>query len=250
MLMKKSKIIIVLIILIFICFYNYSYSQIVLQAGGGVGLTIPEGDFSGNTMDFYSGKNFGLGSGLDIHAKAKAGILGFLLYGQINYSSLSNNGYAVPGQGNVDISQKVLSFRIGPEFDFDIPASPITPYLDGNVGMNIFSGNVTFQGVPDVPNADYVIESASRFGIGLGGGVLFKLNPLMHLDIGLHYNFMNFLGKNYKDVNPLINQRLDSYLALNDDKDPAYNSESNIHIIGNSRSVNTLELTATLLFGI
>lgn len=247
---NKFESIFIILALIMLLAYNNSYAQITLQVGGGAGLTIPESDFSGTTMDYYSGKSYGLGSGLNLHAKAKVGLLGFLLFGQIDYNSLSNNGYAVPGEGNIDISQKIVSFKVGPEFDLNIPMLPLTPYLDGNIALNFFSGSVAFQGVTNVPDANYVIESTSRIGIGLGGGVIFKLNPLMHLDVGLHYNLMNLLGKEFKDLNPLVNQRLDSYLALNDDKDPAFSSGSRVHIIQNSRSINTLQITATLLIGI
>lgn len=247
---NKYESAIIILALIMLLAYNNSYAQITLQVGGGAGLTIPESDFSGTTMDYYSGKSYGLGSGLNLHAKAKVGLLGFLLYGQIDYISLSNNGYAIPGEGNVDISQNIVSFKVGPEFDLNIPLVPVTPYLDGNIALNFFSGNVTFKGVPNITDANYVIESASRVGIGLGGGVIFKLNPLMHLDLGIHYNLLNLLGKKFNDVNPTVNQRLDSYLALNDDTDPAYSLGLPYHIIGNSRSINTLQITATLLIGI
>lgn len=229
---------------------NNSQAQITLQAGGGIGIVIPEGDLSGTTMDYYSGKNYGLGSGFNLHAKVKAGLLGFILFGELDFNSLSNNGYSVPGEGSVDISQKIISLKAGPEFQLNIPASSLTPYFEANIGINFFSGDVTFQGVANVPDADYVIQPANRLGLGLGGGVIIKLNPLMRLDIGIEYNFMNLLGKSFDDINPLVNQRLDSYLSLNDDKDPAYNPFSNVHIIGNSRSINSIQVCATLLVGI
>jgi len=127
---------------------------------------------------------------------------------------------------------------------------PIAPYLDGSISLNIFTSNVTFSGVPNVSDANYSVNSASRIGLGVGGGILFALNPLIHLDLGIHYNLMNLFGKSFDTVNPQINQRTVSYLSLNDDKDPAYSSGSSTHIIGNSRSINSLEITATILFGI
>ena len=80
---------------------NNSQAQITLQAGGGIGIVIPEGDLSGTTMDYYSGKNYGLGSGFNLHAKVKAGLLGFILFGELDFNSLSNNGYSVPGEGSI-----------------------------------------------------------------------------------------------------------------------------------------------------
>jgi opacity protein-like surface antigen len=247
---KKFNFVFLLIVFLSLFIFNNSNAQITLQAGGGASLVIPEGDLSGTTMDYYSGKNYGLGSGFNLHAKVKAGLLGFILFGELDYNSLSNNGYSIPGEGSVDISQKIISLKAGPEFQLNIPASSLTPYLEANLGLNFFSGDVTFQGVANVPDADYVIQSASRIGLGLGGGVIIRLNPLVRLDIGIEYDFMNLLGKSFDDVNPLVNQRLDSYLSLNDDKDPAYSQVSNIHVIGNSRSINSMQVSATILIGI
>jgi hypothetical protein len=64
------------------------------------------------------------------------------------------------------------------------------------------------------------------------------------------YNLLYLFGKSWQDVNPTIDQRLDSYLALNDDMDPAYLAGSNTHIIGGSRTINTFAITATAMFGL
>lgn len=91
-----------------------SRSQENLKLGGGIGVTIPASDFSGSTVEYYGGSGYGLGSGLNLHGKAKIGLSGLNLVGEIDYSSFGNTGNSEPGQGTVDISQKILSLKIGP----------------------------------------------------------------------------------------------------------------------------------------
>ena len=93
------------------------------------------------------------------------------------------------------------------------------------------------------------MTGANRVGIGFNGGALFNFSGFI-LDVGIQYNFLNLFGKDWQDVNPNVDQRLDSYLALNDEMDPAYTAGSNTHIIGSSRSINTFVITATAMFGL
>ena len=229
------------------------YSQIPrpvsIELGGGIGYVLPGGDYGGTTMDFYSGSKYGLSSGLNIQGKARFALVGINLVGELNYSSLSNNGYSEPGQGNVEVSQKILSFRVGPEFKLNLPALPFTPYVGANIALNRFSGNFTFQGVARVPAADFSMQSATRIGFGISGGALFRMSSFT-LDIGIEYNLLNVFGKSWEDVNPTIDQRLDSYLSLNDNMDPAYTAGNNTHIVGSSRTINSFAITATAMFGL
>src|SRR3970040_519742 len=89
-----------------------SFAQITLQVGGGAGVTIPSSDYSGTTIEFYNGENYGLAAGLNLHAKAKAGFGGFILFAEIDYSSLSNDGESEPGQGTVEITQNIVAVRV------------------------------------------------------------------------------------------------------------------------------------------
>jgi len=61
---------------------------------------------------------------------------------------------------------------------------------------------------------------------------------------------MNISGKEWNDVNPGINQRIDSYLFLNDDRDPLYVAEDDKHFISNARSIHSILFTASILFGL
>lgn len=225
------------------------YSQVTLQAGGGLGYISPAGDYSGSTIDFYQGSKYGMSSGFNIHAKARAGLLGLNIFGMIDYSTVSGDGESEPGQGKIENSQSIFSLKAGPEFNLSIPLSPVGVYFDGFVSVNTFSGSVKFQGVSQVPSGDYDIKSETRFGVGAGAGVLLDILPVVTLDFGIHYNIYNLFGKNYSGVST-SHERLDAYTALNDDKDPVFQQGNDEHIIGDSRSISALQFTLTAMIGI
>jgi hypothetical protein len=227
-----------------------SISQVNLKLGVGIGAMFPTSDFSGSTSEFYNGSRYGLSSGPNIHGKAKIGLSGWWnLTGEIDYSSLSNTGNSEPGQGVVDISQKILSLKVGPEFRLSVPVLPITLYIGADLALNRFSGETTFQGVSRVPSATYSVEGATRFGIGFSAGAEVSIGPLLSLDFNISYNLMNVFGKEWDDVNPGINQRIDSYLSLNDDRDPQYVVGDDRHFISNKRNISSILFTVSVLFG-
>lgn len=227
-----------------------SSSQVTMKLGGGIGLMSPASDFSGSTLEYYNGSRYGLPSGLNIHGKAKLGLLGLNLTGEIDYSTLRNTGNSEPGQGTVDISQKILSLKVGPEFRLSLPALPVTPYIGGHLALNRFSGETAFQGVAKVPSATYSVKDATRFGVGFSVGTEMSVGPLLSLDLNISYNFMNVSGKGWEDVNPGSNQRNDSYLSLNDGSDPLFATGDDKHFISNERSIHSILFTASILFGL
>jgi len=224
-------------------------SQITFQVGAGAGVIMPASDYSGTTVDFYNGSKYGLKSGVTLNAKVRAGILGLRAAGEVNYSMFSNTGEALPGRGSVDLTQKVLSLKLGPELSFGLPLMPITPYVGANVSLNSFSGTVKFQGITSLPSDENDMKSASRIGFGFTGGVLLSLGG-MKLDVSAAYDMMNASGKSWEDDNPTKDQRLDSYITLNDDKDPLYKSGDDKHFISNSRNINAIQVRATLMIGL
>ena len=213
---------------------------------------LPTGDYAGTTEDFYDGTNYGMSSGYNFNAKVRVGLLGLNLFGIIDYSSFSGDGQSDPDNKNskIENTQNILSFKAGPEFSFSIPLSPVGFYFDGFLSVNTFSGTVSFQGVSGVPTGDYDLETATRVGAGVGGGVLLDFIPVVTLDLGVHYNWYNLFGQQYNSVNTNL-QRLDAYTSLNDDADPLYQEAvSNVHIVGESRAINAWEFTLTVMFGI
>ena len=224
-------------------------AQITLQVGGGLGIVSPSGDYGGTTIEFYNGTKYGLETGTNFHAKARVGVLSFNVFGMIDYTTLSGEGESEPGKGKVEVSQSVLSLKVGPEFHIGIPAAPVGVYLDGSIGLNTISGEVIFNGVSEVPSGTYDVESESRVGFGLGGGVLLDIIPMLTIDIGIHYNWLNPFGKIYTSKVPSSHPRLDAYTSLNDDEDPLFGVTDD-NFIENSRSMESLQFTLTLLFGL
>jgi len=238
------------IITFFMLLCSSATAQITLQVGGGMGIASPSGDYGGTTIDFYNGTKYGLGTGTNFHAKARVGLLAFNVFGMIDYTTLSGEGESEPGKGKVEVSQSVFSIKVGPEFHIGIPAAPVGVYLDGSIGLNTISGEVIFNGVSEVPSGTYDVESESRVGFGLGGGVLLDIIPMLTIDLGVHYNWLNPFGKKYTSiVPPSSHPRLDAYTSLNDDKDPLFGVTDD-NFIENSRSMESMQITLTLLFGL
>lgn len=224
-------------------------SQVKFSAGPEIGITLPQGDYSGTTTDYYSGLKYGLNTGVNFGAVFKAKLPVLSIRAAVNYSILSNSGLADannPGS-YVEVKHKLLMISVGPEFYFSLPASPIKPYAGIDLLISSFSGESTFQGLSRVPSGTYNMSSAGRTGIGLGIGAEVGIGRKMTLDLGLRYNLINLFSKSYEggyDAN-----RIDSYLYLNDAKDPRYPNEADKHPIGSDRNISTLQFNLSILFG-
>ena len=243
----RSSLWLALAISVFVVSVTPAVAQVTFQLGGGGGARFPISDYSGTTEDFFAGTKYGLSTGYNIQAKARVGLVGIILVGEIDYGMMTNSGTAYSDQGKVDVSQTLLVFKVGPEYQISVPASPVTPYLGVNLAMNIVDGETKLQGISGIPTDTYTLESTSRLGVGFNGGVLFSLGA-MKLDVGLEYSLMNPFTKEFTSVSGA--GREDSYRYLNDEKDPAYATGDVDHFIGTSRSINSLLLTVSVLFGL
>lgn len=65
------------------------------------------------------------------------------------------------------------------------------------------------------------------------------------IDIAVHYNLHNITGKAWVGGD----NRVDTYSSLNDDKDPAYAALDAKHVVKESRSIQSLVLTVSVMFG-
>lgn len=227
-----------------------AYSQITIQAGGGFGIVMPQADYTGTTIDYYAGKKYGLSTGYNIHGKARFGVLGFTVFGELGYTALSNSGNSEPGKGKVEISHNIVTLKAGPEIHFNLPAFPIKPYIGGSVALNIFNGETIFNGVAEVPSGTYKINSTSRLGLGLCGGAIVEIGSALKLDLGIKYNMLNASGKLWEKIDQSKVKRIDSYGALNDDKDPEGFLNNTEHFIQKARTIDALSLSVTLMFGL
>ena len=247
--MKKLPNPIITAVLFVIIFAFQSRAQITFQLGGGLGYSVAIGDYGGSIVDFYNGDKYGMESGFNYHAKVRAGLLFLNAFGEIGFTNFSGEGESTPGQGNINVSNKIFSMKVGPEFPINIPLSPITPYLQGFIAVNTISGEVEFKGVANVPSGNYDIASATRVGIGAGIGAMFSLGVLK-LDVNIQYHLINLTGNEYKIENLSSHERLDNYTSLNDSKDPLYSAGSNAHFIDDDRGIGSMEFKVSVMFGL
>ena len=246
--MKKLHISFLSAVLIVLVFASQTNAQVTFQVGGGIGYSVPSGDYGGTTSDYYAGTKYGMEPGFNFHGKARVGLLFINAFGEIGYTTFSGSGEAEPGIGNIDISHKWVSIKLGPEFAMNIPMSPITPYFQGFLSLNSLSGTVEFQGVSNVPSGTYDIASATRIGIGAGAGVTFSLGGIK-LDANIQYHLINLAGKEFKET-ITSHERLDGYTSINDQKDPLYSATSTGHFINEDRGISAIEFKLSAMFGL
>ena len=225
--MKK---IILSITVLFIVFTQQSNAQVTFQLGGGAGYAIASSDLGGD-INLMDDSGYGMDGGFNIHVKARVGLLSFIAVGEIGYTMMSSEGSV--GSVKYDNSLNVFSIKVGPEFHISLPLIPIDPYIGANLQLNSFSGDTEFEGMPGIASGTYDLESATRTGIGINGGVVFSLAGLK-LDLNIGYNMLNAFGKDYED-NPAADK-----LYLDDGEGGG--SEAS--------SLNTIEIKATLMFGL
>lgn len=112
--MKKLYFSILLSALFVLVLNVQTSAQITLQVGGGLGYSIPTGDYGGSVTDFYNGTKYGMKSGINFHGKARVGILFLNAFGEVGYTTFSGDGNAQSGGGTIKNSQKIISMKIGP----------------------------------------------------------------------------------------------------------------------------------------
>lgn len=244
--MKKIFSIIIPVIILFLNIHTAT-SQLKIVLGPSIGYTMPTGDYAGTTTDFYNGTAYGLNSGINFGAMGKLGLGPINFNLSIIYSPLSSSGTISP-KGSVEIKQKILTIGIGSQYGFGIPLSPVKPYLGLDILFSTFNGSFNFSGgTPEVSDGTFDMQSASRTGLGIAGGVEIKLGGTL-LDLSLRYNMLNLFSKSYEGLSN--NDRKQSYMYLNDNKDPNFVSGDKKHIIGASRSITTVQLQVGILFGL
>ncbi|HEY3251056.1 MAG TPA: opacity family porin [Ignavibacteria bacterium] len=240
--MKILKVKIIFIPLILV---NIIYSQVKFSAGPVIGFTIPVGDYSGETSDYYNGTMYGLSGKFHFGAmfRAKFSHLNGRL--AIIYSPLSQSGISEPDKPNsfVEVKHNLLTIAIGPEYSF-ISSGSVRPYIGADLLITSISGQTTFHDVAKVPTGTFSLSSATRLGLGIGTGVNIAVGKKYSVDVGARFNLHNLLGKSYT----VGDERIDAYLFLNDDADPIFPNDLDKHPIGSSRSISTFQLNLAFLF--
>lgn len=224
-------------------------SQISIKLGPMVGLTSPTVDYSGDAKDFYAGTKYGMRSGLNYGVMAK------ILFGPIkgrvsvSYASLENSGPTGESNGSVEIKNNLFMFTFGTELMFGVPASPVKPFAGIDLLISSISGEFNFSGSTPhgLTGGTTNISSSSRTGLGFAIGSEISFGKTFIMDLSLRYNLINLFGKEYTTTSR--NNRTDVYAYLNDAKDPGYIPGDDKHIVGNDRTIATIQLQFGIIFG-
>jgi len=230
-------------------FQSSSNAQLKILLGPAIGLTTPTVDYSGDATDYYAGTKYGLRSSINFGAMGKVSL------GPINfnlsaiYSPLSNDGISIPDKPNssVEIKQNLFTIGLGTQFGFNIPLSPIKPYVGLELLFTTISGSTKFQGTETVQSSAIDMETASRTGLGFSAGAEIKIFS-MALDVSLRYNLINLFSKNY-DGPINATTRDEVYKHLNDGVDPQYSASDVKHPVGDKRTIATIQFELGILFG-
>jgi opacity protein-like surface antigen len=182
-----------------------------------------------------SNNGAGLKNGYEIGGKLKLDfpLLPFRLTGQAYYMDISNSGSmkVIPGASlnpvNVNVETSMTMFSAGAGFEYDLIPGPISPYFALDLLYTSFGDvkttyNPSTSGLSSL-DANKPYSNKSKFGLGIGIGSEFTLLPVIDLDLNVKYNLMNLMGKEDMKIN-----------GIN------YKEES----------VNTLTVTANILFGL
>lgn len=134
-------------------------------------------------------------------------------------SNVIQNGYPLPGSAQFNStpgSSKMLfhDFLVGAGFEYDfVNKTKWTPYLGADLDMNVLFG--TYKQTPNqtkgiVPPSEvsFTINSAVRFGFGVGGGINFRISPAFGFAFSTKYKFANLLGRSSATLNDLNKMNL------------------------------------------
>ena len=182
-------------------------AQIHLSLGPELGVALPLSDYSGEVTDYYNGTKYGMKTGFNFGATLKAELI--VLSGRldISYSMHENEGNPT-GQNNSSLTTKMnnLIIGFGPEYQIDIPMSPVKPYGSIEFLISTFGGEFQFQGTSSVNSSNNKMTTATRTGIGIILGTEIKL-AVFALDINLRYNMLNAFGQSFTSYNNNPNNR-------------------------------------------
>jgi hypothetical protein len=232
--------------LIIISFPDKVYSQF-LYFGPSLGVSLPTADYVGSTRGYYNGDSYGLKFGANFGAEARILTPFINIKGFYRYNLFKNTGEAEAGIGRIQIKHYISEFGIGPEYMLTIPKVPVKPHIEAVFIYSVFSGSVDFRSVPNLPDGFYDMVTSSRTGIGLGAGAEIKLKKLnFYIDVNVRYNYLNLLENSFAGGE----ERLSSYIRLNDKADPLYNEADVNHPVSSDRAISLFQINVSVIYGV
>lgn len=159
------------------------YRRASVQLGGGVGVSVPQGDFG-----FFTDEGFG-GNVYAVFPVDRSGAVGIRLDGgYVNYGSerFSVPYFPVTGRIGLDVRTRnnIATFGIGPQIQ--VPRGPIRPFVNGYVGMGYFFTQSSLIDGP-VSFGSTLNFDDWALGYGFGGGLGVELNRRLMLTFETQY---------------------------------------------------------------
>lgn len=170
---------------------TFSQPQIKVHVTGGYNLPLPDlkGEYPADTNSLYQKSGFNVGADVKYYLGKKRNV-GITLSGA--YNSFSSGDISMTGATMVS-KVNIMAIGLGVEYSF-MPKGKTNPFLGAEFTGNFFSGKRTV--TPTTGTAsEFTLKSASRFGIGVGGGLDFTFNKSIGAVVGFKYNMTNLIGK-------------------------------------------------------
>jgi opacity protein-like surface antigen len=172
---------------------QYAQPKVTINLTWGYDLPLPDlkGDIE-NAQDRQNTfvMNNGYNGGLTVKfSPTKKGNLRLNLTGKYNgfeSSDFDSNSFIKKS------NMKIIAIGLGAEYAF-MPKEKANPFLGIDLTGNFFSGES--EGILSGQSFTRDLKSATRFGLGIGGGLDFAFNKQVGAVVGVKYHLANLIGK-------------------------------------------------------
>lgn len=170
---------------------TFSQPQVKVHVTGGYNLPLPDlkGEYPADTNSMLQKSGFNAGADVKYYLGKKRNV-GITLSGA--YNSFSSGDISLTG-GSFITKVNIIAIGLGVEYSF-MPKGKTNPFLGAEFTGNFFSGKTKTTPTGGT-ETEATMKSASRFGIGVGGGLDFTFNKSIGAVVGVKYNMANLIGK-------------------------------------------------------
>lgn len=208
--MKKISAVTVIALVLTNNFLNaqttYILPKFLIQIYGGYSL--PLAQLRGSLPDsnaYLMNKGFHFGAAGKIKMSKKGYIMMVL---STAYQHFGGSQQSKVNNILTETSMNIFTLGVSLEYDF-MPVNKINPYAVSDIKANFISGET------HINDSTYTLNSTMRWGIGIGGGVEFRLSNTLGMTARLRYNIENLLGQD-ADTNKILGTTPNRTYDLND----------------------------------
>jgi hypothetical protein len=184
------KYLLILITPLFLFHNSNAQGMIKLGAGGGLSIVTGPAGFTSNISSYGAG--FGTEYHFSLRAKLDDPIEQFKPKISLLYYTL-NGAEFISTVGYVTTSLDIVSLGAGGEIP--IGRVPFNPHFDIEVNLNHFGQLKNNIVTSDSLSTLLTLPAKNRVGVTIGFGGTVKILPLIDLDVGVAYTFLNIYGR-------------------------------------------------------